>query len=69
MLCSINTYKTEDKWNNENIVRCHEQTVIGIISYRMSLWNEINEVRAKGVSTSAVLDNPIQEKLPSEPLS
>jgi hypothetical protein len=46
LLCGINTYKTEDKWNNENIVRCHEQTVIGIISYRMNLWSEIDEVRA-----------------------
>lgn len=26
------TYETKDKCNNENIVRCHEQTVIGIIS-------------------------------------
>lgn len=26
------THETEDKCNNENVVRCHEHTVIGIIS-------------------------------------
>lgn len=49
----------EDKCNKENIVRCHEQTVIGII--RMSFCNENNETRAYARNLL-----PLQ---PSQPLS
>jgi hypothetical protein len=56
------TCETEDKCNDENIVRCHEQTVIGIISKGMSLCNKINEAGA-AACVSGGQENPVQSPL------